>query len=102
MNRYPRRATVLMNCGLPASSPSAWRSSETACVKCVVGDVGVRPERVEQLLFRDQLAGVVEQMEQEVEELGRQLDDGVVSQDAIASAIGKERTELVAGACHAP
>jgi hypothetical protein len=69
--------------------------------QCVLGDVCVRPQRIEQLLFRDQLAGIVEQMEQEVEELWRQLDDGVVSKNAIASTIGEERSELIAGACHA-
>ena len=66
----------------------------------VVGDVGAGPQRVEQLLFRDQRTRVVEQMQQEVEELRRQLDDGVVPHDAIASAIDKEGAELVAGARH--
>jgi hypothetical protein len=39
-------------------------------------------------------------MEQEVEELRRQVDDGVVPDDAITSAIDKEGAELVAGGCH--
>src|SRR5262249_18608184 len=31
-NRYPRRATVLMNCGALASSLSTCRNSDRACV----------------------------------------------------------------------
>jgi hypothetical protein len=68
--------------------------------QCVVGDVGARPERVEQLLFRDEGPRVVEQVQQEVEELGRQFDDGVVPHDAVTGAIGEERAESVAGTCH--
>ena len=67
----------------------------------VVRDVGVGPQRIEQLLFRDQCPRVVEQMQQEVEELWRQLDDGVVSHDAIAGAIDEEWAELVAWIRHA-
>ena len=40
----------------------------------VVGDVGVGPQRVEQRFLGDQLAGVVEEVEQKVEELRRQLE----------------------------
>jgi hypothetical protein len=70
--------------------------------QCIVGDVCSRPERVEQLLFGDQRAGVVEQVEQKVEKLGRQLNDGVVSHNAIPNPINKVRAESVAGTCHVP
>ena len=71
----------------------AWSSSAG-------GDVRVGPQCVEQLLFRDQRTRVVEQMEQEVEELRRQVDNRAVPDDAITRAIDKEGAESIAGACH--
>ena len=63
----------------------------------VVGDVGAGPERVEQRLFRHQRAGVVEQMEQQVEELGREVERAPVLEHAVGGAIDDERAEAVNG-----
>lgn len=68
--------------------------------KCVFGDVGVGPERVEQLLFGDERARRVEQMQQEIQQLRRQLHDGIVTMDAVARAIDEERAEAVVDMRH--
>src|SRR5262249_21773470 len=66
----------------------------------VLGDVRPRPERVEQLLFRDQRIGVVEQMEQQVEKLGRNGQRLAASEHAIANPIHHEWAEPIRGTHH--
>jgi len=66
----------------------------------VIGDVRAGPQRIEQLFFRHQRTRVIEQMQQEVEELGCQFHDGVVSHNVIASAIDEEAAEFEVGTCH--
>ncbi len=67
----------------------------------VVGDVGAGPERVEQLLLRDQRAGVIEQEEQQVEELRRQVHGPGVAKNPIASSVHDKRAKAVGGFRHA-
>ena len=55
----------------------------------VVGDVCARPERVENCSLVTECTRVVQEVEQKIEELGRQLDDGVVSNNAIAGRSAK-------------
>ena len=50
----------------------------------------MRPERVEELLFRDQPACVVEQVQQQIEQLRREVERRVVPENAIPGAIDDE------------
>jgi hypothetical protein len=61
----------------------------------VVSYVRVGPERVEQLFFCNQRAGIVEQVEQQVEKLGCDVQRLGASEDAIADPIGQKRTEPI-------
>ena len=56
----------------------------------VVSHVRVGPERVEQLFFCRQRAGIVEQVEQQVEKLGCDVQRLGASEDAIADPIGQK------------
>jgi hypothetical protein len=69
--------------------------------ECVVGDVGARPQRIEQRFLGDELPGVVEQVEQQVEQLRRQVQRITVPGDAIRGAIDVKRTEAIGGWCQA-
>ena len=79
MNRYPRRATVLMNFGVAGVVAERLAQLRHRLRQRVVGDVGAGPQRVEQCFLRHQRAGVVEQMEQQVEELGREIERAPVA-----------------------
>jgi hypothetical protein len=68
--------------------------------QCVVGDICPGPKRVEQLLLRDQGARVVEQVQQEVQQLGSHLYNGVIPQHVITGAIDEKAAEVVAGTGH--
>jgi hypothetical protein len=61
----------------------------------VVGDVGVRPEGVEQVFLGDQLAGVIDEVEQEIEELRREIDRRTAPRDAVRRSIDTKRPEDV-------
>ena len=69
MKRYPRRATVLMNCGDFGSSPSASRSSDTACASALSVTLAPGHNASSSASFSYQVACVIDEMEKEVEQL---------------------------------
>jgi len=66
----------------------------------VLRDVRARPQRIEQRFLRDEIAGVIEQVEEKVEELGRDVYGAIAAQHAISGTVGDERSESKRRACH--
>ena len=52
---------------------------------------GIGPEGVEQLLFGDERRRMIDEVEEQVEELGREIDRLIPAKDAIAAAIDEKR-----------
>ena len=69
-NRYPRRWTVLMiTCRPDGTSDLAHAARER-----IIGDDGVRPDRTDQLLLGHKAVSVFNQIAQNAEALGAQLN----------------------------
>jgi predicted permease len=78
MKRYPRRAIVLMNCGVPASSPSAWRSSDTACVSALSVTLASGQSASSLRTYRQQLQPFLKAGEQGVVQGRSTISNGLV------------------------
>lgn len=61
----------------------------------VVRDVRIRPQGFEQRFLRDQAAGGVEEVQQEVEELRRDLEGTAVAEHAVCGPVDDERAEAI-------
>lgn len=90
---------VLMNFGDFASSPSATRSSDIAWASALSVTLG-GPQRIEQFFFCDERACVIDEMQQQVQQLWRQIDRFSASQDTVTDAVDEERPEAVRCVCH--
>src|SRR5262249_46012612 len=67
----------------------------------IVGNIRTGPEGVEQLLLGHQRAGVIEEMQQQVEQLRREIQHLVATEHAVTRTIDGERTESVLRLGHA-
>ena len=61
----------------------------------VVGDRDVRPQRLEQLVLRDQHGRPRDEVQQEVDDLGRKLNDLLVTKEPERGRIEGKRTKPV-------